>query len=228
MPTVAPLLVAAACGSASPPRWNAALGVWEGDRAAGGVEVPDPLYIFGYGSLCWKAEFPFSTSFVGRVRGWTRYFAQKSTDHRGTPESPGLVCTLLSDAELAGLGVTAVADSSCAGVCYRVASADAEAVLSNLDFREKGGYTRSVVDVAPADGAPTVRALLYTANAENPGFDARAVADPAAAARTIRDAVGPSGPNRVYLERLAAWLTSMGESDGHVDELMAHLSAGET
>ena len=70
--------------SAPPPRWNAALGVWDGDRAAGADFVPpDPLYIFGYGSLCYKRdELPSDEEFVGRVRGWRRLFAQSSTSPR--------------------------------------------------------------------------------------------------------------------------------------------------
>jgi len=34
--------------------WDATLGVWEGNAAlASAGAVPDPLWIFGYGSLCW-------------------------------------------------------------------------------------------------------------------------------------------------------------------------------
>ena len=36
------------------PVWDPVNGVWVGNKAAGSVEVPDPLYVFGYGSLCWK------------------------------------------------------------------------------------------------------------------------------------------------------------------------------
>lgn len=38
------------------------------------------------------------------------------------------------------------------GVAYRVPDEEAEAVLADLDFREKGGYTRAVVDIFRADG----------------------------------------------------------------------------
>ena len=82
------------------PRWNSALGVWEGNAALGTTAVPSPLWIFGYGSLCWKADFPAEEQFVGRVSGWKRLFAQRSTDHRGTPAAPGLVATLLTDEQL--------------------------------------------------------------------------------------------------------------------------------
>ena len=36
------------------PVWDPVNGVWVGNKAADSVEVPDPLYVFGYGSLCWK------------------------------------------------------------------------------------------------------------------------------------------------------------------------------
>ena len=164
-----------------PPRWNAALGVWEGNRAAGAA-VPSPLFVFGYGSLCWKVDFPIASKFVGTICGWQRFFCQRSTDHRGTPESPGLVASVLSDENLQALGLRAAGapPSECCGQCYRVPDADASAVLDALDFREKGGYTREVVEVTPIDGSQPVQALLYTATPENPNFERTALTDPAA------------------------------------------------
>ena len=38
------------------------------------------------------------------------------------------------------------------GVAYRVPDDDAERVLAELDFREKGGYSRRVVDVTRVGG----------------------------------------------------------------------------
>ena len=57
------------------PVWDAKNGVYVGNRAAGSDAVPSPLWIFGYGSLCWKTEFPHVEKCTGRVRGLTRYFA---------------------------------------------------------------------------------------------------------------------------------------------------------
>ena len=210
--------------NAPPPRWNAALGVWDGDRAAGADFVPpDPLYIFGYGSLCYKRdELPSDEEFVGRVRGWRRLFAQSSTDHRGTPDKPGLVATLLSDAQLDELGLRAADEppSACCGMCCRVPKDRVADVLDALDFREKGGYSRDVVDVerASADGgAGSVRALVYSATPDNPNFVRPTSID--AAAATVAAAVGPSGPNPEYVFALERWLREVGEEDAHVFEL---------
>ncbi|KAK0479075.1 ChaC-like protein-domain-containing protein [Armillaria luteobubalina] len=58
------------------------------------IERP-PFVIFGYGSLIFKAQAVRSDfahwclTVPGFLKGYVRRFAQKSHDHRGTPENPG-------------------------------------------------------------------------------------------------------------------------------------------
>jgi ChaC-like protein len=44
--------------------WDAINGVWQGSKAARDEhDLPNPLWVFGYGSLCWKPE----TNWLGYV-----------------------------------------------------------------------------------------------------------------------------------------------------------------
>lgn len=108
------------------------------------------LRIFGYGSLCWGpgtgalAKEGVTTT-LGRARGYKRCWAQKSADHRGTPQFPGIVCTILSDEEVNALRAqrdTVVEQQLhphlTEGVIYTIPPDQVEDCLAELDFREKG------------------------------------------------------------------------------------------
>jgi len=164
----------------------------------------DEPWVFGYGSLIFRAEFPFVERRVARIHGFSRRFWQSSPDHRGTPEAPGRVVTLIESTA-----------SSVLGVAYRIAREGAYAVLAELDERERAGYERVQVEIEftePPFGR--ARALVYQARAENPGFVANA--DERSIAEIARVARGPSGDNASYVRRLAQALRELGEDDPHV------------
>lgn len=164
------------------------------------------MWVFGYGSLTWKVGFDYVERRHGYVEGWSRRFWQLSTDHRGVPDAPGRVVTLIPEpAERVW------------GVAYRVPGDDRDEVLERLDFREKGGYERHFTAVRRADGLVAEEALLYVATRDNPNWGGPAPIEEIA--RIVARSHGPSGPNVEYLVRLAEWLREIDAHDEHVFEL---------
>jgi len=165
------------------------------------------VWIFGYGSLIWKVGFEPLEARAGYVQGWVRRFWQASTDHRGVPEAPGRVVTLVPRT-----------DGRVWGRAYRIDPMRADEVLERLDYREKGGYERHLATVWDCDGeVVTSEALVYVATPGNPNWGGPLELEEIA--RIIRVSRGPSGPNMEYLLRLAEALRAMPAEDEHVFEL---------
>ncbi len=175
----------------------------EANRNRHGLEDGEDLWLFGYGSLIFKADFPYLERQPASITDWSRRFWQGSHDHRGTRDAPGRVVTLVEDP-----GVT------CHGQAYRVTSD----TLSHLDFREKNGYLRFVTALTFQSGE-TAPGLVYIATSDNAAW--LGPAPLAQMARHIHASVGPSGHNRDYLLALAAALRDMSVVDDHVHELEA-------
>lgn len=163
-------------------------------------------WIFGYGSLIWRADFPFAERRPARINGFVRRFWQGSTDHRGVPGAPGRVVTLIESPA-----------ASCWGIAYKISPRDAEDVMAHLDYREKGGYVRRHIDVHFADAARealSAPGLVYHATESNPNFLGEAAATDIAL--QIHRSIGPSGHNREYLLELEAALRDHEVEDEHV------------
>lgn len=55
----------------------------------------EEFWIFGYGSLIFKPPPGVEKAVAGYITGYVRRFWQMSHDHRGTPDAPGRVVTLI-------------------------------------------------------------------------------------------------------------------------------------
>lgn len=158
----------------------------------------DSLWLFGYGSLIFKADFPFIEKRPARIQGWTRRFWQGSHDHRGTHDSPGRVATLIPQD-----------GATCDGLAYHITPD----VFDHLDFREKNGYLRFTTTLTFQDSA-AAEGLVYIATEENTAF--LGPAPERDIARDIQHKEGPSGRNADYLKNLARALRELEAHDPHV------------
>lgn len=167
------------------------------------------VWLFGYGSLIYKADFTYLQRRPASIAGWTRRFWQGSHDHRGTPEAPGRVVTLIAEP---------------GAICHGMAYLITPEVFAHLDHREKNGYLRLATPISFEDGEQTV-GLVYIATPDNTAFLGEAAEHDIA--RHIARATGPSGPNSDYLNHLAQALREMGREDGHVFAIEAFLAGLE-
>ena len=156
------------------------------------INDDDQVWLFGYGSLIFKVDFPYLQSRPASIQGWSRRFWQGSHDHRGTEKNPGRVVTLIEDS-----------NAICGGIAYLV---DAS-VFSQLDVREKNGYLRITTEMTFNDGSVD-NGLVYIATRDNEAWLGEA--SEYDIARQICSSEGSSGPNRDYLMELAQALRELG------------------
>jgi cation transport regulator ChaC len=164
------------------------------------------VWLFGYGSLIFKADFPFLDRRPAYIGGWSRRFWQGSHDHRGTEAAPGRVATL-----------TPEEGAICHGMAYLVTPEE----FAHLDHREKNGYLRLATQMHFDDGSSD-EGIVYIATHENAAY--LGPASEHDIARQIASARGPSGPNSEYLLGLAQALRELGKPDAHVFEIERRLA----
>ncbi|MBU6249100.1 MAG: gamma-glutamylcyclotransferase [Xanthomonadaceae bacterium] len=167
----------------------------------------DSVWLFGYGSILYKTGFDCLEQRTASLHGWVRRFWQGSHDHRGTPDAPGRVVTLVREPA-----------ARCLGLAFRIRPE----TLAALDVREKNGYLREAVALELGDGG-RADAVTYIAPPGNGAW--LGPASEPEIARQIATATGPSGPNRDYLLDLAASLRALGADDPHVFALERTLLA---
>jgi cation transport regulator ChaC len=171
------------------------------------------VWIFAYGSLIFRPSFAYLERRRAFVAGYTRRFWQGSPDHRGVPEAPGRVVTLVPSE-----------GATCGGCAYRVDAGELDAILDALDVREQAGFERTTLALADAPEAPSFgEGITWIAGASNahylgplPERDLAAV---------IRDRRGPSGPNADYVLLLRDALRALDVHDPHVEAIASQLGS---
>jgi len=196
------------------------------------MDTSQGFWLFGYGSLIWKPPPHFDQRLPGYIEGYIRRFWQASEDHRGTPEAPGRVVTLIDRAHYDTLDDHhfSAPEEKVWGAAYHIPAEHEEKVRSYLDIREINGYSiqyttffsaaHSILDLSPVSGAQNkIRCLVYIGLPDNPQF--LGPHDPQELAVHILKSKGPSGPNREYLYLLEESLLSLSpdSEDGHISDL---------
>jgi len=171
------------------------------------------IWVFGYGSLIWKPDFPFVEQRAARLYGFHRDLCAYSVEHRGTVQRPGLVFAL----NRGGM---------CDGAAFRVAGSDAAKVITNLRIREQvtGVYRERVRPVAlrTEDGTRFSETVLAVCYVVDPGHRQYAGRLPyAQQADLVGAAIGKAGANIDYVCNTHRALLSLGVRDRHLDRLIA-------
>jgi len=154
------------------------------------------LWVFAYGSLMWRPEFPVAERRLGTVRGFHRRFCLLQRRFRGTPERSGFVLAL----DRGGL---------CRGVAFRLPDAEIREALMPLWRREMRGrgYVARWLPVETDEG--TVSALTFLANRANDRYAGR-LPDATILGNILNDRLQPEE------EALKTYLTNLYQAMDHI------------
>jgi cation transport protein ChaC len=174
-------------------------------------QIPEDLWVFGYGSLLWRPGFAFLEKLPARVTGLHRSLCVYSFVHRGTPEKPGLV-----------LGLDR--GGACRGIAFRVAAADRAATIAYLREREQAtAVYLEVLRNVTLLGKPErrIEALTYVVDRGHPQYAGKLSLDQRL--HLIRQGHGRSGPNPEYVLATVAELERLGCRDAELHALAERL-----
>ncbi len=169
----------------------------------------DDFWVFGYGSLIWRQDFEVLDYQPASIGGWARRLWQGSHDHRGVPDDPGRVATIV---EAPG--------ERCHG-CALLVPHD---VFEHLDHREKNGYERIDLPIQLPDRE--VDGVTYIAPRDNHAFLGDAPKEEIVA--QLRRCFGESGSNLEYVLELSNALKELNIDDPHIRQIAGWLSPPKT
>jgi glutathione-specific gamma-glutamylcyclotransferase len=177
------------------------------------ARADEDLWVFAYGSLMWRPDFPFVERLQARLVGAHRALCVYSFVHRGTPERPGLVLGLDHG-------------GTCRGIAYRVPVKERGATVAYLRAREQvTSVYRECMRPIWLKSRPErrVQALCYMVDRGHVQYAGRLSLEQQL--HHVRQGHGHSGANRDYVIATVGALEQLGyrETDLH---LLAERLAG--
>lgn len=168
--------------------------------------APGPdLWVFAYGSLLWKPVYTPAETRPALAHGWHRRFGFTLTNHRGTPDRPGLMMGLDRGGQ-------------CRGVAHRLAAdtlaEDLDALVRReLPYRpppgDVGAHGPRWLSVETADG--TLTALAFVINRTSPRYAGHLSLEETA--EILATACGSGGSCAEYLHSTVGHLEALGIRD---------------
>src|SRR3974390_325413 len=174
---------------------------------------PDParagedLWVFAYGSLMWRPDFPFVEQIEARLLGAHRALCVYFFVHPGTAERPGL-------------GVGLGRGGACRGIAYRVSVAERMRTVAYLRKREQvTSVYREVIRPVWLRRQPEERvpALCYMVDRGHPQYAGRLALEQQL--HHVRQGHGLSGANRDYVIATVASLGQLGYRETQLHQL---------
>jgi glutathione-specific gamma-glutamylcyclotransferase len=177
------------------------------------AHADEDLWVFAYGSLMWRPDFPFIERLEARLVGAHRALCVYSFVHRGTPERPGLVLGLDQG-------------GTCRGIAYRVPVKERGTTVANLRAREQvTSVYRECMRPIWLKSRPErrVQALCYMVDRGHVQYAGRLSLEQQL--HHVRQGHGHSGANRDYVIATVGALEQLGYRETEL-HLLAQRLAG--
>jgi cation transport protein ChaC len=174
----------------------------------------EDLWVFAYGSLMWRPDFPFVERVEARLVGAHRALCVYSFVHRGTAERPGLVLGLDHG-------------GTCRGIAYRVSAGDRADAVAYLRKREQvTSVYREVIRPIwlQRKREQRVPGLCYMVDRGHPQYAGRLSLEQQL--HHVRQGHGISGANRDYVTATVAALEQLGYRETEL-HLLAQMLGGQ-
>jgi len=174
------------------------------------------VWIFGYGSLIWKIDFPTIRRITGYVEGYVRTMEWADEVHRGVPGQQSRTAAIFKSNN---------PKDRVWGAAYEISQDFWDRVLADkVGYRERGGYGTEDTEFKPFDAGinsipDKIIVTLFLGDKASPYYQPGTIHE---LAHHIVRAVGASGTNLEYVYSTAEALRMImppGETDKHLFEL---------